>query len=220
MENIKIASVDHILVNKFNNGMNGCGKRCLPLIAEAAKETGLPLKTVENWIARHKSKSRKLDVGFDTIKRKKVSLNNQVVRGYDLWRQNQLLLLKDSDFETRNVAFKQLGNNWSTLSDDEKARWNNKAMLQRNSCFPLTKEEKQLKSKKLLKQLTKVVEELANLGNEVIAVTCLAQGGAPVITASEKGCQFLLYSEDLNFQFKFAEFLQGMINKNVYLLCC
>nr|XP_047127263.1 uncharacterized protein LOC124808312 [Hydra vulgaris] len=95
MENIKIASVEHILVKKFNEGMNGCGKRCLSLITEVAGETHLSIKTVKSWIARHKAKSRKSDVDFSVKqKRKKVSINTQVLRGYDLWKQNQLLSLE------------------------------------------------------------------------------------------------------------------------------
>ncbi|XP_047136533.1 uncharacterized protein LOC124813474 isoform X3 [Hydra vulgaris] len=209
MENIKIASVEHILVKKFNEGMNGCGKRCLSLITEVAGETHLSIKTVKSWIARHKAKSRKSDVDFSVKqKRKKVSINTQVLRGYDLWKQNQLLSLEDSDFDNRNFCFKNLGHNWSLLTNNEKESWNKKALLQRNKLLPLTKEEKEIKSKKLLKQLKKVVEELANMGNDVVAVTCLAHGGAPVVTATERGCQFLLNSEELNFQFKFAEFLK------------
>ncbi|XP_047136534.1 uncharacterized protein LOC105848957 isoform X3 [Hydra vulgaris] len=217
MENIKIASVEHILVKKFNEGMNGCGKRCLSLITEVAGETHLSIKTVKSWIARHKAKSRKSDVDFSVKqKRKKVSINTQVLRGYDLWKQNQLLSLEDSDFDNRNFCFKNLGHNWSLLTNNEKESWNKKALLQRNKLLPLTKEEKEIKSKKLLKQLKKVVEELANMGNDVVAVTCLAHGGAPVVTATERGCQFLLNSEELNFQFKFAEFLKApIVNKEM-----
>ncbi|XP_065664136.1 uncharacterized protein LOC136085980 [Hydra vulgaris] len=171
------------------------------------------MATKMNCIAQHKNNKRKNDEeDIQTIvNRKKVSLNTQIVRGYDIWRQNQLLMLKDAELEKKKICFKQLGHNWSKLSVAEKSIWNEKALLQRNNLVPLSNEEKQFKSKKLLNQLTKVVEELANLGNEVVAVTCLAQGGPPIVTASEKGCQFLLKSEELDFQFKFSEFVKAPV---------
>ncbi|XP_028409274.1 uncharacterized protein LOC114531870 [Dendronephthya gigantea] len=143
----------------ISRNMDSTKKQNLAVIKECANQTMLTEQQVKHWISNYRAKtSGRISgkVGKSRLMRKR--------SGFNVFASENLF--KESSGSSSN-AFKNIGDKWRSLSDEQKDTFRRKALeSDKDVCLP----SNNAKAKKIINNMMKEVQELEALGGHCLLI--------------------------------------------------